>query len=230
MVGAQRLADRVLLRGDHVQHAGGNVGLFGDETAEPRSRPGCCGRGLQDDGASRGERRAHLGQVDLMREVPRRDRCDDADGFAAQRAARPDAERRCLAQVGLPCVALGDIGGVPQPLDGHVELGAVGERDGASDLGDRVCPDVVGVGLERRAELAQAAHAQCDVVGPTRLVERPAGRGGGAVDVAVRRVGCDADHPAGRRVDVVVGGGTRCRDEFAVDEQQRIVHVSPRLR
>ena len=68
-----------------LMHARRDVGVLGDELAEDGRAPRGVGRRLEDDGVARRQRRAELGEVDLMRKVPRGDRADDADGLPGDR-------------------------------------------------------------------------------------------------------------------------------------------------
>ncbi len=103
----QHVADRGGVgRGHDVEHAGGDVGLLGDDLADPRGRVRRVGRGLQDHRATGREGGRDLRQVEHEREVPRRDRADDADGLADDEPVRVDAEELVVAELVLPLVAV----------------------------------------------------------------------------------------------------------------------------
>ena len=72
---------------------GGDVGLLGDDLADPRGRVRRVGRGLQHHRAARGERGRDLREVQHEREVPRRDRADDTDRLADRRAGSSSCRR-----------------------------------------------------------------------------------------------------------------------------------------
>ena len=79
-------------------------------------------------------------------------------------------------------------------------------------------PQFLGVVAHRLLQLADAAHPQLDVGRPVRVVERAAGRLDRPAHVVDARIGGDAEHLLGGRVD----GLERARaagDELAVDEQ-----------
>ena len=109
-VGGQQGADRVLGRRDDVDHTGRDVGLLGDQAAEHGGAPRRVGRRLEDHGVAGGQGRPQLGQVDLVGDVPRGDGPDHAGGLAADPAVRGDAHGRGVPEVGLPLVALGQVG------------------------------------------------------------------------------------------------------------------------
>ena len=101
-----------------------------------RRAPGCVRGGLQHDGVSGGQRGPDLGEVDLVREVPRGDRADDADGLPGDGAPGGDAHRRRLAEILVPLVGLGGIGREAQIVDRAFQLGCGGEHPRRADLGD----------------------------------------------------------------------------------------------
>ena len=82
----QQRTDAVVAGGDDVDDAGGEVGVLGDQLAQHRCAPRGVGSGLEHHRVARRQRGTELGEVDLVREVPRRDRADDADGLAGDRA------------------------------------------------------------------------------------------------------------------------------------------------
>ena len=121
-------------------------------------------------------------------------------------------------EVGLPLVALGQVGHPAQALDRRVELGRVGERDRRAGLGHGHGPELVGVGHEGRLQLSQPPHPQGHVGGPVGLVEGPAGRADGVVQVLGTAVGHHPDGLLGGRVDHLEGPARPGRPQLAVDE------------
>ena len=77
----QLLTHQVVRGGDHVDHAGGDVGLLGDEPAEEGGVPRGVGCGLDDDRVAGGQGLSELVQRHLDREVPRHDGPHHADGL-----------------------------------------------------------------------------------------------------------------------------------------------------
>ena len=161
-----------------------------------------------------------LGEVDLVREVPRRDRGDDTDGLAPDGPPGRDAHRLGHAEIGLPLVGLGEVGRPAQSLDRHVVLRAGGEERRRPDLGGGQRAHLLAVVDERLVQLAHAAHPQLEVRRPVGLVERAACCGDRGVDVLGRGVGCVADVLAGGRVEDRVRRAVARLDELAVDQEQ----------
>ena len=178
-VGGEDLAHQVVGRGDHVDHAGGDVGLLGDEPAQEGGRPRGVGGRLQHDGVPRRQGGAELGQVQVEGEVPGGDGAHHADGLPADEAALGLAEDLADGQPVLVLVLVGLRRPVAEVVDGPVHLHDVGQHQGAADLGHHDVAELLLVGLERGVELLQAAAAQGVVLGPGRLVEGATGRGDG---------------------------------------------------
>ena len=198
-------AEGVVRRGDDVEHAGGQVGLLGGDPGDGRRAPRRVGRRLEHDRAPGRERRADLGEVDLVGEVPRRDGADHAGRLAQHPAAGAHAHGRGLAQVGLPAVVgLGQVRGEAQVGDRGVELRRRAVRNGRRpDLGGGERPELLAVGLQGVAQLAQAPGPERRV-GRTSPVASNARRAApmAASMSAGGAVGGDAEHLLGGRVDV----------------------------
>ena len=153
----QLLTDEVVGRRDHVEHAGGDVGLLGDEATEVGRVPRRVGRGLQDHRVAGGERLADLLDRHLEREVPRHDAADDARGLRAPRCVPSARRTRCRSGSSRShskwsIISAGQSEAV---LERRVELRAVGERDGGADLGDEVVAQVLLLAHDRLVELAR---------------------------------------------------------------------------
>ncbi|CQD23779.1 hypothetical protein BN970_06130 [Mycolicibacterium conceptionense] len=183
-----------------------------------RGRPRRVGRRLEDQGVARRQGRADLGQVDLVREVPRGDGADHADRLAGDLAVGWDALRGGVAEIGCPLVVLGGVGREGQIVDRAFQLGARSEHAGGADLGDRQFPQFLDIFAQRIAQLAQAVHPQRVVRRPVGVVERPTGRLDGIAHVLGVRVGRNAEHLLGGGVDGLEYAAT-AGDELAVDKQ-----------
>ena len=203
-------ADRGVGRREHVHDAGRDVGRLGDELAERERRPRRVGRALQHDGAAGRERRRELRERELDRVVVRRDRADDAGGFLLDPAVVPARERVALAEVLDEVVALEQIG-VPaaRRRSGRRAAARSCSRPARRPRCTRISRSGVDVVEQRLVQLAQAPHAERVVARPVGRVERAPGRGDRAPRVVDGRVGGDAEHRLGRRVDVLVRRAAR---------------------
>ena len=209
----------VVPRGDHVEHPRWQVGVLGGQPAELARQPRCVRRRLEHDRAAGRQRRADLGQVDLGRDVPGRDRGDDTDRLAAYRPPARDPHRRRDAEVGLVVVGLGEVGDPAQPLDRSIEAGRDLHELRHPHLGGGQRPEVVGVVEQRLVQLAQAAHPQLDVRRPVGLVEGPPRGCDSRLDVVRGRVGRLTDLRTGGRVEDRVRPAVARADQLAVDQQ-----------
>ena len=114
-----------MVAGRHdVYDARGEVGVPGDQVAEHRRRPRGVRSGLENQRVSGRQGRPDLGQVDLVRKIPRRDRADHTDGLTRHRAVGGDALRRRMTEIDVPRVGLGRVGAEAQILDRAFELRA----------------------------------------------------------------------------------------------------------
>ena len=75
-----------------------------------------------------------------MREIPRRDRTDHADGLAGDGAAGGDALRRRDAEIGMPVIGFGGVGGELEVFDRPFQLRAGGQHPRRTHLGNRQLP------------------------------------------------------------------------------------------
>ncbi len=147
------------------------------------------GRRLQHDGAARRERGRDLGDVDLVRVVPRRDRRDDTDRLLLHPSVARPGHRLGHAELLVPLVVLGEVRVVREELERLAELRAAHQHAGCTDLGHRDVRQLVLVVQQRLVQLTQAPDPQVEVAGPLGLVERPPRRGDRPLDVGLRRVG-----------------------------------------
>ena len=225
-LGRQRqfLTHEVIRCGDHVDDTGWDVGLLGDQPAQPGRVERGVRRRLEHDGVAGAQRLAELVEGDFEREVPRHDRADHADRLppdlaGGQRAGQAD---HLVAQVGLPRVLVDQPGGVLQSVfQRGIQLGSERDGPGRADLEDELLAQLIDLGLDRVVQLQQAALAQLLVGRPVGLVEGAAGGVDGPVHVLLRRVGDFAERLLGRRVDVGEGAGLAV-DELAVDHHLRL--------
>ena len=157
-----------------------------------------------------------------MREVPRSDRRDDAGGFPAHLPPRAQAHDVGGAEIGAPLEALQQIGPVVEPRHGPLELRTGGEEMLRADLRDGELADLFESGVDRLAQLTQAAGAEGMIARPLRVVERATGRGDGGRGLLLRGVGGVTDHLAGGGVEDRIGtpGGVA---QLAFDEKSRSV-------
>jgi len=204
---------------DHVEDTRGDVGVLGDESTERQCAPWGLWCRLQHDRASGGERRCGLGEVDLCGHVPRGNRRHDPDRFAFGPTFGRPADRVGDAERCRPFERLGEVGVVGEELQWLAEVSHVARRLRCADFGHRDLGHLRHVIAKRSIELPESAHAQRNIVSPAALVERTAGGNEGSFDVTRRRIGCDTDLLAGRRVDVGVGRASLGGDELTIDRQ-----------
>ena len=183
---------------DDVEHAGRYVGLLRDDPAEFRGAPGRIGRGLEDDGVACRHRRPDLGQVDLVREVPRRDGADDTERLSHDRSTARDAERCGDTEIGCPGVVLRGARRELQIVDGYLQLTAVGQGDRRADLGDGDVAQQLDLRVQRIAQLAKAMHPERGVpaASRTRRTRRGPPRWRGPCRWRRRRRRCRAAPPS----------------------------------
>ena len=206
---------------DALRNAGLLEQLGHEERVERR-----LGRRLDDDRASGEERRRELRHRHELRDVPRHDRADDADTFAAD----DDVTSEHTGPLLLPRVLGADLEEGVEHHPRRRALRQLRERDGRAHLlGDdrRHVHHPGGVDVaEVLDDLGPLGgrHAR-----PVAVVERVAGRGYGAVDVGLGAFG----HPAHQllavrrdHVDRVTAGRV---DPLATDEQL-VVRAHPRRR
>ena len=97
--GGQHRTDLGIRRAQHVDHAGGDVGVVGDQLAERERDERGVGRALEHHGAARGERGRQLRQRELVGVVVGDDRRDDARGFLLHPAVVLHAAALDVAEV-----------------------------------------------------------------------------------------------------------------------------------
>ena len=103
---------------------GGDVGLLGDDAAVLTARPRGELSGLEHDGVARHQRGHGLGDVEVERHVPRRDRADHADGLVVDLAPRRAQLGRVHAGVDEVLEGLAVLGPVLDLLDRALDLAA----------------------------------------------------------------------------------------------------------
>ena len=217
------LGHRVVRRGQHVDDAGRDVGLLGDEAADPGGVPRGVGGRLDDHGVAGGEGLAELLQRHLERVVPGDDRADHAGRLLDHLAPAAHAERLADRELALPLEVVDGLGRPEQSvLQRGVELRSVGDGDRAADLGHQLGAEQLLLGHDRVLQLAQALLAERPVGGPVRLVERLASGTDGEVHVLGATVGHLTQHLFGGRVDVVEATAGPTLDELAADQHAHL--------
>ena len=214
---------------------GRDVGVLGDEPAELAGHPRGVRRGLEHDGAAGGQRRADLGQVDLGRHVPRRDRGDDADRLAAYGPPALDAHRRGDAEVGLELVGL-------EPGRRPTSRPSTGTSKPAAPIMKPGMPTSAVVSARKSSAWSSSAwcswrrqRTRSSTVGrPVGLVEGPTGGGDRRLDVGGGGVGRLADLRARGRVEdrvrrAVAAPASACRRSAAGAAGGRVVSGAPGL-
>ena len=213
-------AQGVVRGGDHVQHSGREIGLLGGDASHRRRAPRRVRRRLEHHRAPCGEGRAQLGEVDLVGEVPRGDGSHHACGLPPDLPVGGDPDRDPLTEVHLPPpVVLGEVRPEPEVLGRGVELRSRRQERRGAHLRRGEGPQVLALGLQGVAQLAQAPGPEGRVGGPAGLVERPAGRVDGRVHVRRGAVGGDAQDLLGGRVEGLEAAPAGGRRELAVDQQ-----------
>ena len=148
-------------------------------TSRPRASAvhGRVRRGLEHHRAPGCERWRDLGDVDLVRVVPRGDRRDHTDRFTLDPTVAPSGHRVGDAELLVPLVALREVGEERQELDRLAELRTAHQHAGRAHLGHRDVGEVVLVLEQRLVQLAEAPDPQVDVAGPLGVVEGVASSG-----------------------------------------------------
>lgn len=212
-MGHQRRPRRHAAAGDHVddavRHSGSGRGL-----REQQRRQGSDLRRFEHDGVARGDRGQDLPRGHLQRIVPRRDRADHPDRFAA------DAGRV--------------VGGV---LARRLALQIAGRAGEERHVVDRPGNVELGREFDRFARLP--GFGACDVVGHLRELGSPSSQDGGTlararrrpvrvgglrggdrvVDVVHRCFGAGGDHLTGGRIEHLVPFGRPAVQVAAADVQ-----------
>ena len=182
---------------------------------------GVSGAGLSTTVLPASERGTDLGEVDLVGEVPRRDRGDDADGLAPDRAPAsgcPSARRhRGRSPTRSPRPGRPSSAG-PRPARRTAD-----RRSGTPAPRPRPWSARASPRRGRPAPGAAGAGSAPGARGPSTSRSRrtPARGGDGGVHVVGRGVGGDADLLAGGRVEDRVRRPVARLDELAVDQQRR---------
>jgi hypothetical protein len=172
------LAHQVIRSGHNVDDTRWDVGVFGDQPAEPGRIERRVGRGLEHHGVAGAQRLTDFVDGDLEREVPRHDRADHPDRFPPNLAGGEGAGEadRLVAQVGFPRVLVDEPGRIAQPvLQRRIQLGTESDCPGGTDFEDELLAQLLALGVDRLVQLQQAALPQRTVGRPIGLVEGPPG-------------------------------------------------------
>ena len=203
---------------EHVDDAGGDVGVVGDQLAERQRDQRGVGRGLEHDGAAGGQRGRQLGQRQLVGIVVGDDRGD----HAARLPSRPSGGAACRGSRCCRGPRSSDRSSADRRSSATISIGwsSCAPWHSAS-----VAPTSAMVSAasssrwstQRLVQLLEAADPQLDVRSTSRWCRTPArgsDRGFGVGDGGVGRV---AEHLAGGRVE------RRKRpvglDQLSVDQQ-----------
>ena len=204
---AEHLADgRGVTRRDDVEHARRDVGVLGRDLADERGAPRRVGRGLQDHGVAGGERGRDLRQVEHEREVPRRDRADDADRLAHDAPGARHPEELVHGRGRTPtrsgrCSSMSHSMSSMQESCCTAYVSMIGAPTSATICGRSVSCSLA----ERLLQLLQAPLAELGVGRPVGLVERPPAPRRSARSMSSAPASATwPDDLLGRRVDVVV--------------------------
>ena len=219
---------------DDVEHAGRQVGSVGD-LAEDERLHRRVGRRLEHDAVSRSESRDHLRQVQVQREVERRDGGHHADRLLEdhtlteparadlrwQRVLEREAGRALCEPLGIP--------------EAGVELESFGDPPGGARLGDDQVDQLGPATCDRLHESQQGVGAlPRRHAAPGAVLEGLARRADGAVHVGDRALRHGADGLLGRRIDDVEPVIGRAVDPLAADIElvvlQRRRHVVSEIR
>jgi hypothetical protein len=198
--------------------------VLDDELTEDGRAPRGIRRRFENDGVARRQRRAELGQVDLVRKVPRGDRADDAHRLPDDGATSLDTHRLGDSEVGGPRIRLGRVRTEAQVGDRAFQLGGGGEHPRRADLRDGELADFLDVLRQHVLQLTHTPHPQLGVGRPVAVVERAAGRLDRLAHVVDGRVGGDAQHLFGGRIDRRERASGACHQR-AVDEQLTLAIV-----
>ena len=200
----QGLAHRRAEAGDDVEHPGRNTRLL-DPRREFEGGDRGVVAGLGHNRAAGRQRGRELPAQQQQRRVPRDDRPDHADRFAAG----VDEEVRLAGGDGGSLELVGQAGVVVEPLGNDGQLVAHLPRQLAGVAGFQL-GEVVGVTRDQVTDLAhQLGPAESGDLAP-RSGQRLAGGADGQIDVVGVGVGRGGPRPAGERVDGLIpppGGG-----------------------
>ncbi len=127
---------RRITRRDDVEHTGRDVRVLRRDPPDVRRAPRSVGRRLQHDGVAGRERGNDLGEVEHEREVPRRDRADDADRLPQHAPGAAHPEEFVHREVEFPVDPVDALDVPLHVVDAGVHLHGVGEHDRRTDLGD----------------------------------------------------------------------------------------------
>ena len=145
-------ADEVVRRRHHVHHTGGDIGLLGDESAEPRGVERSIGCGLEHHGVTGRQRLGELVDGDLEREIPRHDRTDHPDRFVPDlaRGVHAGDGYHGVAEIGFPREGFDQPGRIQQTVfEGCVQLRPVRHRARCTHLRDEFLAQLLEFTVDR---------------------------------------------------------------------------------
>ena len=166
------------LAGHDIEDPGGEARL-GGELAHDGAGARRVGRRLQHDRAAREQRGYDLGEVDVERHVPGRDRADDADGFVHDQTIRRTALRGVATAVLLPDDLVEELQQIVHAGDGAVDLRSEYRAHGRARFMAHDRDQPLAIRDDQIAELAEQLVSARVIRRPVRLVEGSTGGGDG---------------------------------------------------
>jgi len=163
------------------------------QPTQRKAGPGGVGGQLENDRAAGSESGRELGDVDLVRVVPRRDRRDHTDRLTLDPPVARPGHRRGDTELLVPLVALRQVCVERQDFDRLAQLRTTHQHPRSAHLCHRDVGELLLVVQDRLVQLALAADPQLHVGGPLGVVECTSGRGDRTLDVGPRCVRGDAD-------------------------------------
>ena len=148
---------------EHVDDAGGNVGVVGDQLTKRQRDERGVRRGLENHRASGGQRGRELGQCELIRIVVGDDRRHHPAGLFLHPAVVLHTAALDVSEVFGHRIGLQQFGVVAHDLDRRVELSALAQRFGGADFRDGERGKLVAVFDQRAMELFEATDPQFGV-------------------------------------------------------------------
>jgi len=224
-VADQGLPGRVAWAGDQVEHAGRQAGLLGDQPGQPQHRERGVLRRLEHDRAAGRQGRRDLLGEQRQRRVPRDHRAHHADRLAQREdqviAALVGRQRLAGQLVGPAGVMIEDVG---HEVRRHgVDL-AEAQRDAV--VQGLQAEQLAGV---RADQVRDRAEHPDPLAGPgarpRALVERPARRAHGAVDVGRAGDRERGDLLAGGGMGVAPGAAVGGRGPLPVDQHEAVAET-----
>ena len=201
LVGQHR-ADLRVGTAEHVDHAGGDVGVVGDQLAERERDQRGVRCALEHHRAAGRQRGRELGQCELVRIVVGDDRRHHPAGFFLHPAVVLHAAALDVAEVLGQRVGLQQIRVVrARSRSAASSWAPCAQRRRGTDFGDGQLGELVAMVDQRLVQLLEAADPQLGVGRPVGGVERAPRRRDRRLGVGHRRVGRVAEHLSGGGIE-----------------------------